>query len=152
MQRKYLKSENASFELEILFQLLRNVSKLSIKYQSCQKSTKIDALKHKMCPCHSPIYLISKKFIFTINKAFCDGMYYQQQNKWYPKYFYLPILKLHLILAVVNLLAHNNKSQICYCGQISLQSAAVNCSFCDTVGGIIYFAAPCTYRGCYPDL
>ena len=54
---------------------------------------------------------------------------------------YLPILKLHLILAISNLLAHNNKSQICYCGQISLQSAAVNCSFSsDTIGGNIYFA------------
>ena len=31
--------------------------------------------------------------------------------------------------SVANLLAHNNISQICYCGQISLQSAAVNCSF-----------------------
>ena len=40
----------------------------------------------------------------------------------------------HSILAVANLLAHNNKSQICYCGQISLQSAAVNCSFSDTFG------------------
>ena len=49
-----------------------------------------------------------------------------------PKGVYLPILKLHSILAVANLLAHNNKSQICYCGQISLQSAAVNCSFSDT--------------------
>ena len=39
------------------------------------------------------------------------------------------ILKLHSILVVANLLAHNNISQICYCGQISLQSAAVNCSF-----------------------
>ena len=38
------------------------------------------------------------------------------------------------------LLAHNNISQICYCGQISLQSAAVNCSFSDTFGGNIYFA------------
>ena len=46
-----------------------------------------------------------------------------------PKGVYLPISKLHSILAVANLLAHNNKSQICYCGQISLQSAAVNCSF-----------------------
>ena len=48
------------------------------------------------------------------------------------------------ILAVSNLLAHNNKSQICYSGQISLQSAAVNCSFfwqSDTFGGNIYFAA-----------
>ena len=48
-----------------------------------------------------------------------------------PKGVYLPISKLHSILAVANLLAHNNKSQICYCGQISLQSAAVNCSFSD---------------------
>ena len=50
-----------------------------------------------------------------------------------PKGVYLPISKLHSILAVANLLAHNNKSQICYCGQISLQSAAVNCSFSDNV-------------------
>ena len=46
-----------------------------------------------------------------------------------PKVVYLPISKLHSILAVANLLAHNNKIRICYCGQISLQSAAVNCSF-----------------------
>ena len=43
-----------------------------------------------------------------------------------PKGVYLPISKLHSILAVANLLAHNNISQICYCGQISLQSAAVS--------------------------
>ena len=42
-----------------------------------------------------------------------------------PKGVYLLISKLHSILAVANLLAHNNKSQICYWGQISLQSAAV---------------------------
>ena len=47
------------------------------------------------------------------------------------KDIYLPISKLHSILSVANLLAHNNISQICYCGQISLQSAAVNCSFSD---------------------
>ena len=46
-----------------------------------------------------------------------------------PKNIYLPTSKLHSSSAVANLLAHNNKSQICYCGQISLQSAAVNCSF-----------------------
>ena len=44
-----------------------------------------------------------------------------------PKGVYLPISKLHSILALVNLLAHNNISQI------SLQSAAVNCSFCDNL-------------------
>ena len=49
-----------------------------------------------------------------------------------PQGVYLSISKLHSILSVANLLAHNNKSQICYCGQISLQSAAVNCSFSDT--------------------
>ena len=48
---------------------------------------------------------------------------------WAPKGVYLPISNLHSILAVANLLAHNNKSHICYCGQISLQSAAVNNSF-----------------------
>ena len=41
-----------------------------------------------------------------------------------PKGVYLPISKLHSILAVANLLAHNNTNQICYCGQISLQSYA----------------------------
>ena len=46
-----------------------------------------------------------------------------------PKGVYLPISKLHSILAVANLLAHNKISQICYCGQISLQNAAFNCSF-----------------------
>ena len=46
-----------------------------------------------------------------------------------PKGVHLTISKLHSILVVANLLAHNNKSKICYCGQISLQSAAVNCSF-----------------------
>ena len=50
-----------------------------------------------------------------------------------PKGVYLPILKLHSILAVANLLAHNNISQVCYCGQISLQSAAVNYSFSDNL-------------------
>ena len=51
----------------------------------------------------------------------------------HPNGLYLPILKLCFILAVVNLLAHNNISLICYCGQISLQSAAVNCSFSDNL-------------------
>ena len=50
-----------------------------------------------------------------------------------PKGVYLPFLKVHSILAVANLLAHNNISQICYCGQISLQSAAVHCSFSDNL-------------------
>ena len=60
-----------------------------------------------------------------------------------PRGFYLHISNLHSILAVANLLAHNNKSQICYCGQISLQSAAVNWRVSDNLtpfGGNIYFA------------
>ena len=40
--------------------------------------------------------------------------------------------------------AHNNKTQICFCGQISLQSAAVNWSFSDTILGTIYFAGDIT--------
>ena len=49
------------------------------------------------------------------------------------KSVYLPISKQHSILAVANLLAHNNKSRNYYCSQISLQSAAVNCSFSDNL-------------------
>ena len=63
----------------------------------------------------------------------CLRIYHRQNNKCYPKSVYLPISKLQSILLVVNLLAHNNISQICYCGQISLQSAAVNCSFSGNV-------------------
>ena len=63
-----------------------------------------------------------------------------------PKGVCLPISKLHSILAVANLLANNNKSQICYYGQISLQSAAVNSNFSDTFGGNIYFAGDGTYE------
>ena len=40
---------------------------------------------------------------------------------------------MHSILVIANLLAHNNISQICYCGQISLQCAAVNFSFSDNL-------------------
>ena len=50
---------------------------------------------------------------------------------------------LRSILAVANSLAHNNISQICYWGQISLKSAAINCSFSDyltPLGDNIYFA------------
>ena len=43
----------------------------------------------------------------------------------FPKGVDLPISKLHSILPVENLLAHSNISQICCCGQISLQRAAV---------------------------
>ena len=41
-----------------------------------------------------------------------------------PEGVHLPISKLHSNLAVVNLFAHNNISQICHCGQISQKSAA----------------------------
>ena len=68
----------------------------------------------------------------------------RQQNKRYPQRCLLAHFEATLYLAVVNLLAHNNKSQICYCGQISLQSAAVNCSFSNTFGGNIYFAGSVT--------
>ena len=41
-------------------------------------------------------------------------MYHQHQNKWYPKSFYLSISKLDSILAVPNLLAHNNITISCH--------------------------------------
>ena len=47
--------------------------------------------------------------------------------------------------ATLDLLAHNNISQIFYCGQNSLQCAAVNCIFLDPLGSGIYFAGDSTY-------
>ena len=55
-----------------------------------------------------------------------------------PKGVYLPISKLHSILTIKNLLAHNNISQISYCGQISIQSAAVNWCFSVTTLGVTF--------------
>ena len=48
--------------------------------------------------------------LIVLEFAHLDGMiimYHQQQIKWYPKGVYLPITKLHSILAFANLLAHN---------------------------------------------
>ena len=67
---------------------------------------------------------------------------YHRQQKGDPKGVYLPISKLHSLLAVANLIALNNISQICNCCQISSLSVAINCSFSDNLmplGGNIYF-------------
>ena len=53
--------------------------------------------------------------------------YRRQQNKCYPH----RCLLAHSLLAMTNLLARNNMSQICQFCKISLQSVAVNSSFCD---------------------
>ena len=47
-------------------------------------------------------------------------MYSQHKNKWYPKGVYLPILKLHFILVIANLLAHNNITIYNYYIQVNL--------------------------------
>ena len=76
-------------------------------------------------------------------------MYHRQQNTCYPQKFSLAHFEATLSFSRSFLLAHNNKSQICYCGQISLQSAAVNCSFCDNLiplGGNVYFAGDGTCK------
>ena len=72
-------------------------------------------------------------------------LYHSQQNKWDPppppKVFTCPFWSYTFILVVANLLAHNNillLSQICYCSQISLQSAAVNIFFLQS----LTFVAP----------
>ena len=99
---------------------------------SCKKTNII------MCPS-----LFSWNILFlSCIKNFYQDVYSKYMAKKYtiiskinvtPKGSYLPISKPHSILAVANLLAHNNKSQICYWGQISLQSAAVNYSFSDNL-------------------
>ena len=53
----------------------------------------------------------------------------RQQNKCYPQRCLLDHFEVTLdFTRIANLLAHNNISQICYCGQFSLQRAAVDCS------------------------
>ena len=67
-------------------------------------------------------------------------------NDTLPNGVYLPISKLHSILAIANLLAHNNMSPICYCGQIYYRVLQLTGDFwlSDTLGGTIYFAGDST--------
>ena len=75
-------------------------------------------------------------------------MYHQQQNKWYTQGVYLPISKLHLILAVANLLAHNNKTISCF-GQVNslrLKSSVASKRSIKHLWGTIYFAVDGTFK------
>ena len=69
-----------------------------------------------------------------------------------PKVFTCPFRRyIRSYICVADLFAHNNISQICYCGQISLQNAAVNCSFSNNLtplGVALNFAVPllCTFH------
>ena len=60
-------------------------------------------------------------------------MYHRQQNKCYPQSCVLAHFEATLDFSRSEFTSHNNISQICYCGQISFQSAAVNCSFSDNL-------------------
>ena len=71
-------------------------------------------VSHTSSFCQSVISLYSSSYCTIASKIY--------------KYTYLPISKQHSIIAIAYLLAHNI-SQICYCGQIKLQRAAVDCSF-----------------------
>ena len=55
-------------------------------------------------------------------------MYNRQQTNVTHKVVYLPSSYHTLRIFTC---AHNNVSQICHCGQISLQNCGVNCSFTD---------------------
>ena len=63
-------------------------------------------------------------------------MYHYQKNKWY-----LPISKLHSILAVANLLAHDNISQICYCSQIHYKDQQLTAVLLTTMGVLFILLA-----------
>ena len=61
-------------------------------------------------------------------------MYHRQPNiNVTSKSVYLPFSKIHMILDVANLLAHNNINQICYSGQILVQSAVLDSNFSDNL-------------------
>ena len=56
-------------------------------------------------------------------------IHYRQQNKCYPQKCLIAHFEGTLDFSLANLLAHNNKSQICYCGQISLQRLQLTAVF-----------------------
>ena len=62
-----------------------------------------------------------------------EAKYYCQQNILYPYMRLLVDFKFTLNFSVVNLLAHNNRSQVCFCVLCLLQSAEVNYSFYDNM-------------------
>ena len=65
-----------------------------------------------------------------ISENTVDSVYHQQQNKWYPlKGFYLPMSKLHSILAVANLLAHINIYNYKLLWASKFATAKIVCSF-----------------------
>ena len=77
----------------------------------------------------NPLSWVTSYFVFPLPISTTSYMYYHQQNKCYPKGIYVPISKLHSILAKTNLLVHNKICQICHCGLLSQPNAAVNSSF-----------------------
>ena len=66
-------------------------------------------------------------------------MYFCQRNKWYPQRCLLAHFEATLdfssneficpYIYIYIYLYNNNINQICYCGQISLLNASVNCSY-----------------------
>ena len=69
--------------------------------------------------------IIAKPVVENIFQGHIQIMYHRQKNKFYPQSCLLAHFEATLDLTVANLLAHNNLCQICYCGQIYLQSFGV---------------------------
>ena len=70
----------------------------------CLNGSDFVEFKYVRLMLHNSFIQISER----IKQYFKSLTNHQQQNKWYPKGVYLPISKLHSILAIRNLLAHNN--------------------------------------------
>ena len=96
---------------------------------------------------HAIVAPDTRKFPPPVPSNYCtlcknNLQYVLSPAKWcYPQRCLLAISKLHSILDVANLLAHNNIRQICYWNQNSLQSAALNSSFSDNLTplGVTFF-------------
>ena len=72
-----------------------------------------------------------KNIIYESSYELC--LNHDQQNKCNPQRCLLAHFEATLDFSRSEFTAHNNISQICYYGQISLQSGAVNCSFSDNL-------------------
>ena len=95
----------------------------SNKRHSCGQTTWKFAAYMALAVCMLAIVYIMYIYVYMHVHIYID-MCVRKINVT-PRGVYLPISKIHSTLFIVNLLAHNNISQICYCSQISLQSAAV---------------------------
>ena len=117
--------------ISVLFSLQRNIF-LCWNKKTIQQNSGRNSVKN----------LTSKWFHSAKSGFWHFYVYHQQQNKCYRKGVYLPISKLHSILGVENILAHNNITISYYVliSKVASDKSNLRNGQVNTFGGSIYFA------------